>query len=368
MTDPAWIARRLHASAELTARLAGGLAGVIARAGAAVADALARGGTVLLFGNGGSAAEAQHLAAEFVGRFLRDRAPWPAIALTTDTSALTAIGNDYGFDQVFARQVRALGRAGDVAIALSTSGCSPNVLAGVAAARDRGLTTIGLCGGKGGPLAERVDLPIVVPSAHAAHVQECHLTIGHLLCEIVEATLSGAAPAAAAPAARPPSVADWESLLPLRRRWRQEGRQVVWTNGCFDLLHAGHLLSLRAARALGDVLVVGVNGDDSVRRLKGPTRPVVPAAERAELLAGLECVDHVIVFEELTPEAALERLRPDVHCKGAEYAPPHGKPVAEAALVEGYGGRVAFLPMLPGVSTTDLVERVRRRLAGEAPA
>jgi rfaE bifunctional protein nucleotidyltransferase chain/domain len=157
----------------------------------------------------------------------------------------------------------------------------------------------------------------------------------------------------------PSKVTDWETLLELRERWRAAGKRVVWTNGCFDLLHVGHLQSLRAARAFGDYLVVGVNGDESVRKLKGSARPIVPAKERAELVAGLDCVDRVIIFEELTPEAALFRLRPDIHCKGAEYAPPHGKPVAEAALVRSYGGKVEFLPMVSGLSTTNLIERVR---------
>jgi rfaE bifunctional protein nucleotidyltransferase chain/domain len=148
-------------------------------------------------------------------------------------------------------------------------------------------------------------------------------------------------------------------LAGLGERLRAAGRVVVWTNGCFDLLHAGHARSLAAARVLGDVLVVGVNSDDSVRRLKGPGRPVLPAAERAELVAALGCVDHVVVFDEDTPAECVRRLRPHVHCKGADYAPPHGKPIPEAALVESYGGRVAFLPIVDGLSTTGLIRRVK---------
>jgi rfaE bifunctional protein nucleotidyltransferase chain/domain len=155
------------------------------------------------------------------------------------------------------------------------------------------------------------------------------------------------------------ALVEWPALLVERAAWRRQGRVVVWTNGCFDLLHVGHLRNLQAARALGDVLVVGVNDDASVARLKGPGRPILPAAERAELLAGLACVDRVVLFGEDTPEAALARLEPDIHCKGADYAPPHGKPIPEARIVEGYGGRVAFLPLLPGSSTTDLIERIR---------
>jgi rfaE bifunctional protein nucleotidyltransferase chain/domain len=160
-------------------------------------------------------------------------------------------------------------------------------------------------------------------------------------------------------ARRQRKVVDWPRLLNRRAKHRARGETMVWTNGCFDLLHAGHVHTLEAARAFGDVLVVGLNDDASVRALKGPGRPIIPAAERAALLAALECVDYVITFPELTPEAALARLQPDVHCKGADYAPPHGKPIPEAAVVASYGGRIEFLPLLPGLSTTDLVRRIR---------
>ncbi len=136
---------------------------------------------------------------------------------------------------------------------------------------------------------------------------------------------------------------------------------MVWTNGCFDLLHAGHVRSLEAASRLGDVLVVGLNSDSSVRQLKGPGRPLLPEQERAEVLAALECIDHVLVFADTTPTATLQLLQPDVYCKGAEYAPPHGRPIPERAVVEAYGGRVVFLPLLPGASTTDLIDRIRQR-------
>jgi D-beta-D-heptose 7-phosphate kinase/D-beta-D-heptose 1-phosphate adenosyltransferase len=134
---------------------------------------------------------------------------------------------------------------------------------------------------------------------------------------------------------------------------------VVWTNGCFDLFHAGHARSLSAASRLGDVLLVGVNRDASVRFLKGPGRPVLPERDRAELVAALGCVDHVLLFDDLVPTILLEALRPDVHCKGADYAPPGGKPIPERAVVEAYGGRVEFLPLLEGFSTSELIRRVR---------
>jgi D-sedoheptulose 7-phosphate isomerase len=183
------VARSLREGAELRIRLIEHLADKTAQAAQVIHGALQRGGKILLFGNGGSAADAQHVAAEFVGRFAREREPMPAIALTTNTSILTALGNDYGFERVFARQILALGGPADVAIAISTSGRSPNVLQGVRAARDRRITTIGLTGGDGGRLARLVDIALVVPCTSVPRIQECHITLGHILCEISEILL-----------------------------------------------------------------------------------------------------------------------------------------------------------------------------------
>ena len=160
---------------------------------------------------------------------------------------------------------------------------------------------------------------------------------------------------------------------------RAAGRRIVLTNGCFDLLHVGHVRALRQCRALGDVLVVGVNGDGSVRRLKGPPRPFVPAAERAEVLAALAVVDYVTVFPEQTAERLAALVRPDVYVKGADYARAAGAPAAvpeipeidedrlpEARVVRAAGGAVVLLPLTPGHSTSALVERIQA--AGRGPA
>jgi rfaE bifunctional protein nucleotidyltransferase chain/domain len=168
-----------------------------------------------------------------------------------------------------------------------------------------------------------------------------------------------------APATFPPNssggdkIVAWPALLESRCKARAAGKKVVWTNGCFDLLHVGHIRNLQTARSQGDLLVVGVNSDASVHRLKGPGRPIVPVAQRAEVLAALGCVDYVIVFDDDTPLEAIRRLEPDIHCKGCDYAPPNGKPIPEAAIIEGYGGRIEFLPMVPSVSTSDLVGRIQ---------
>jgi D-sedoheptulose 7-phosphate isomerase len=150
---------------------------------------LSRGGKLMLCGNGGSAADSQHLAAEFTGRFLKDRRPLAAVALSTDTSALTCIANDYSFDDVFSRQVMGLGREGDCLLAISTSGNSPNVLRAAEVARAGGIGVIGLLGRGGGALLPLCDVGIVVPSATTARIQEAHIFVGHTLCAMVEDAL-----------------------------------------------------------------------------------------------------------------------------------------------------------------------------------
>ena len=163
---------------------------VTARAiAAAVVAALRTGNKLLIIGNGGSAADAQHIAAEIVGRYKQDRPAYAALALTTDTSALTAIANDYGFEQVFARQVAGLGRHGDVLLALSTSGRSPNILAALRTARERGLVTIGFTGAKGEALGWLCDHLLVAPSDDTAIIQQIHLTVAHGICEAIEQAL-----------------------------------------------------------------------------------------------------------------------------------------------------------------------------------
>ena len=163
-----------------------------ARAAALLCERLRAGGKVLLCGNGGSAADATHIAAELVGRFYVDRGPLPALSLSDNTSALTCISNDYDFGEVFARQVRAHGREGDVLIAYSTSGSSPNVLAAAAAARELRMQVIGFTGEGGGDLVAASDLCLRAPSGDTPRIQEAHMVVGHTLCELVEASLFAA--------------------------------------------------------------------------------------------------------------------------------------------------------------------------------
>jgi D-sedoheptulose 7-phosphate isomerase len=180
----------LDQHAEVVRRVSQEMAGQIEALAELLLATVRGGGKVLFCGNGGSAADAQHLAAEYVVRFSRDRAGFPALALTTDGSVLTAGANDLGFERVFERQVRALGRPGDLLVIHSTSGEPANLLAAADAAREGGMRTAALLAMGGGPLRERVDLALVVPTESAARAQEMHITIGHVVCELVDRAIS----------------------------------------------------------------------------------------------------------------------------------------------------------------------------------
>ncbi len=180
---------RLRDLAALASRTAEQLAPVIAQAAVLVRETLANGGKLLFCGNGGSAADAQHIATEYVVRYMRNRRALPAIALTTDTSLLTAAGNDFGFDEIFSRQVEALAQRGDLLVIHSTSGNSPNVLRAADAARAKGVTVLSLSARDGGALRERSDLALVIPSERTDRAQEIHLCVQHIICEVVENAL-----------------------------------------------------------------------------------------------------------------------------------------------------------------------------------
>ncbi|MFT5322258.1 MAG: phosphoheptose isomerase [Planctomycetaceae bacterium] len=191
--DSGWAKDRVDESfgeaAALADRLRQNSATAIVRAAELVYESLKSGNKILACGNGGSAAEVQHFVAELVGRFLTEREPLAGIALTVDTSVLTAVGNDYGYEEVFSRQVRALGNSGDVLLAISTSGRSPNVLAALNQARERGLVTIALVGAESSPELEACDLVITIPDPSTPRIQEMHLVVLHLICELVDNAL-----------------------------------------------------------------------------------------------------------------------------------------------------------------------------------
>jgi D-sedoheptulose 7-phosphate isomerase len=178
--------QNIQGSIEVHSRFMEACLPALIKAADALTEAYLSGHKALFFGNGGSAADAQHLAAEFLGRYLRERDPLPAVALNTNSSAITAIGNDYGYEHTFSRQLRALGVRGDVAFGISTSGNSENVVEALVYARSLGLFTIGLTGAKGGKMRDIVDVLIAVPSDETPRIQECHILAGHALCDAVE--------------------------------------------------------------------------------------------------------------------------------------------------------------------------------------
>ncbi len=187
MTD---IAKHFHDSIALKQELLKTVIPTIEGIAKKLASCLNDGNKLIFFGNGGSASDSQHLAAEFVGRYEKERRALAAISLTVDTSALTAIGNDYGYERVFERQLEALGRKGDVAFAISTSGNSKNVIAAVKRAKQMGIYTIGFLGNTGGELKGLVDAPVIIPSTKTSRIQESHIMIGHILCECVDELIS----------------------------------------------------------------------------------------------------------------------------------------------------------------------------------
>lgn len=339
-------ARRLQFAATTVEAIADDVAAVATLIG----EALAAGGKILVCGNGGSAACAQHFAAEFTGKLKIDRAPYPAISLTTDTSALTAIANDYGYDEVFSRQVEALARPGDVVVGLSTSGSSRNVVKAFEAARAAGAHTVGLTGADD---ALGADHSLKVSLRETARIQEAHDLILHELAQVAERIL---VPHLAFDASSCPFefVLEERELADFREWIAQTGQRLVTTNGVYDLFHAGHAASLTAARAQGDRLVVLVNDDASVRRLKGERRPIRGEADRMGDIARLPAVDHVVLMTGDDPRSLLAVLKPDVHAKGRDY---EGRGLIEAGTVEQGGGEIVYLDLVPGVSTTGLVER-----------
>lgn len=324
------------------------MANDVVTVGNLIGEALVNGKKILVCGNGGSAACAQHFAAEFTGKLALDRRPLAAISLGVDTSALTAIANDYHFDEIFSRQVSALGAPGDILVGISTSGRSENVRRAMETAKEGMLTTVALTGA---PSTFSADFELVCPVAETARAQEAHDLILHSLAQISERI---AVPGLQndASADRFPFVLTEKDLSDYAEWLAHSGQTIATTNGVFDLLHEGHRDSLRSARREADRLVVLVNSDASVRRLKGPARPIQSIASRVRGLADIPECSHVVVFDEDTPARVLAMLKPSVHCKGQDYA---GRDLDERDVVEKNGGRIVLLPLVPGVSTTSLV-------------
>lgn len=334
-------ARRLAFAAEAAGRMSDQIEAV-ARV---IEESISSGGKLLVFGNGGSAASAQHFAAEFSGKLALDRRPLPAVSLTVDTSAITAIANDYGYQDVFARQVLALANENDVVVGLSTSGASVNVKTAMEAARRIGARTVVLTGKDN---AIPADHELKVPMHETARVQEAHDLILHEIAQIAELMIVPELDCDRS-ADRFPFVLGEDDLESFRGWIGASNQDLVTTNGVFDLFHEGHRSSLSQAATFGDRLVVLVNSDESTRRLKGASRPIRTLDDRIRDLATCPAASHIVVMPDDRPQRLLAALRPHVHCKGADYA---DSGVPEAAVVEQGGGRVEYLALVDGYSTS----------------
>ncbi|MFA7495018.1 MAG: D-glycero-beta-D-manno-heptose 1-phosphate adenylyltransferase [Acidithiobacillus sp.] len=354
MTDNHWIEAAIHDSIHCKTQSVKVLTAPFNQASARLIATLRARGQILSCGNGGSSGDAQHLASELINRFESDRLALPALALSTDSSVLTAIANDAAYAQVFARQIEALGRPGDCLVAFSTSGNSANVLAAVKTAQARGMWVLALTGKDGGQLASLLrpaDIELRVPESKTARIQEVHLVLIHALCAAVDDAFTEAS---MQPAPFTGTIlTNWNDL--------QDAcsfrRPLVFTNGVFDVLHRGHVQYLSEARAEGACLVVGVNSDASVRRLgKGEDRPINAEDDRMAVLAALGAVDFVTIFEEDTPLHLIEKLQPDVLIKGGDWPVER---IVGAQEVLARGGRVCSIPFQHERSTTALLHKIR---------
>lgn len=314
-----------------------------------ITTALKNGNKLIVCGNGGSAADAEHLAGEIVGRFGFDRASLPCVSLCTPSATFTAIANDYGYENVFRRQVQGFAKPGDVLIGISTSGNSPNVVEAFRIAPELNLKTIAMTGIKDSKLSEIADITLRSPSDKTPRIQEIHGIIVHSLCRATEEILFPEKAAISLPAGKIIDENQLETFAKALKPFKS-----VFTNGCFDILHPGHIHVLREARNLGDLLIVGLNSDNSVVRLKGPTRPYHRFSERAEVLAALSFVDYVVCFDEDTPARLIETLTPKVLVKGGDY---NLDTIVGADWVMKNGGEVKVVPLREGHSTTGILNK-----------
>lgn len=314
-----------------------------------ISQAFMTGHRVYAFGNGGSASQAQHFTTELIGRFKSNRKSLPAISLCTDTSAITAISNDFGFDHVFSRQVESLVEAGDVVIGFTTSGTSPNVLAGLREAKKHGGFTVLISGNKGQIDSEAGDIVIEIGGQETAIIQEAHLMFIHIVCELIESTMGLSENGYERDAPRFVHESNLSEMhLPPRD-------SIVWVNGCFDLLHEGHLRLLNKASRMGKYLVVGINSDQSVKRIKGASRPYVSEENRARTLLQFPFVDLVVIFLDDDPLTVLKLLRPGNVLKGPEY---REKDYPEKLFLDEIECKITYIDEVLGVSTTGIVDRI----------
>ena len=315
-----------------------------------VASAFLSGKKIMVFGNGGSAAESQHFTTELIGRFKKDRKSFPALSLNSDTSAITAIANDYGYDFVFSRQVEGLANEGDVVIGISTSGTSPSVIN----ALESGIQSKSICflltgNRKNSRNMEGITV-IGVGGEITASIQEMHLTLIHIVCELIEDILG---------VSEDPKNLDLPKVIhenEVNSLDFSKIGDITWVNGCFDLIHEGHLKLLNTASKQSQFLIIGINSDDSVKSLKGPNRPLINQQSRANALILLGFVDLVIIYDSETPLELLRIIQPRFVVKGEEY---ENVTYPELEFLNDIKAKLIYIKNVEELSTSSLIKKAR---------
>jgi rfaE bifunctional protein nucleotidyltransferase chain/domain len=312
-----------------------------------ISSAIQNGKRIYAFGNGGSAAEAQHFTTELIGRFKGNRRSLPAISLSSDSSALTCIANDFGYDKVFSRQVEGLVQDGDVVVGFTTSGKSANVLEGLITAKSLGGFSVLVTGDHQSESSKLADIVLEIGGEETAIIQEIHLMVIHVLCELIEVYLGLKSEGTIISNKKVLYESEFNAEL------LSDSKSRVWVNGCFDILHEGHLLLLNTASRAGTELIVGLNSDSSVKSLKGQGRPVISEVRRARTIAQLPFVDLVIIFESDNPLEVLRLVRPNVVVKGGSYAEAY---FVEKEFLSEINCQVIFTEQIPDLSTTRIIQ------------
>ena len=318
-----------------------------------ISEGFKSGKKLYAFGNGGSAAEAQHFTTELIGRFKENRKSLPAISLCSDSTALTCIANDFGFDEIFSRQVEGLVEPGDIVIGFTTSGKSKNVLSGLAAAKKKLSHGVLITGNNDFDYRFQVDTILQIGGSETAIIQELHLSFIHILCDLIEGNMGFKPVTLKEP--NPKIIYDFEfsnELLP-------ENESITWVNGCFDILHEGHLMLLNAAASLGGSLIVGINSDTSVKILKGAERPFITELERARTLSQFPFVELIVIFNDKDPLEILKKIRPSTVVKDSSYE-THGFP--ERNFLESTDCKIVYTQHIDGLSTTHIIKNIQDKI------
>lgn len=318
-----------------------------------ISEGFKSGKRLYAFGNGGSAAEAQHFTTELIGRFKESRKSLPAISLCSDSTALTCIANDFGFDEIFSRQVEGLVEAGDIVIGFTTSGKSKNVLLGLRSARKMNGKAVLVTGNNDVSNEFEFDTILQIGGSETAVIQELHLSLIHILCDLIEINME-LAPRIPKKSG-PKIVYDHqfnEDILP-------DKNLITWVNGCFDILHEGHLMLLNEAASLGGSLIVGINSDTSVRKLKGKNRPYITEMNRARTLAQFPFVDLVVIFDSEDPMDILTKIQPNAVVKGSTYEKIE---YPEKEFLKKIKCKVTYTSHIDGISTTEIIKSIQDKI------